>query len=155
MSLHGWSSKARRDETPQNRQGDWIERLCKPSSISDFGPISGRFIYSLRLIALHRQVGRDPVPELAVKLGGVEIAIQTLKLAENIERSWPESIRVRRFCCRQLSYDEATIACMIAAAAEQRREGFEDQISGLIRHDRIERMWMDSIELVCAELASA
>ena len=129
-----------------------IAALAAPPRIERLGPVAGRFIHALRLIALHERVGRDPVPELATKLGGVEIAAKALMLARTISAAWPENIHVSRFCCRLLSHDEATIGAFVDAAAMGDRMGFEAAITGLIRIDRAPRLWEAALALAAAEM---
>jgi hypothetical protein len=97
-------------------------------------------------------VGRDPVPELAVRLGGVEVAAKALILSHAISASWPENIHVSRFCCQLLSHDEATIGAIVDAAAQRDRIGFENALSGLIRPERMHRLWDGALALVAAEM---
>jgi hypothetical protein len=129
-----------------------IAALAAPPRIEGLGPVAGRFVHALRLIALHERVGRDPVPELAVKLGGVEIAAKALILAHTIAGVWPENIHVSRFCCRLLSHDEATIGAFVDAATTGDRVGFEAAITGLIRADRAPRLWEAALALTAAEM---
>ncbi|MFN3989660.1 MAG: DNA-directed RNA polymerase subunit beta' [Erythrobacter sp.] len=129
-----------------------IAALAVPPRIDRLGPVAARFIHALRLIALHERVGRDPVPELALKLGGVEIAAKALMLAHTIAAVWPENIHVSRFCCRLLSHDEATIGAFIDAAAAGDRVGFEAAVTGLIRESRAPRLWEAALALAAAEL---
>jgi hypothetical protein len=132
-----------------------IEALTAPPRVEALGPIGGRFVHALRLIALHERVGRDPVPELALRLGGVEVAAKSLMLANTISASWPEQIHVSRFCCRLLSHDEATIGAFVDAAANGDRIGFEATLAGLIRADRMHRLWEGALALTAAELRAA
>jgi hypothetical protein len=129
-----------------------IAALAAPPRIERLGPVAGRFIHALRLIALHERMGRDPVPELAVRLGGVEIAAKALILAQAISAVWPENIHVSRFCCRLLSHDEATIGAFVDAAAKGDRAGFEGAVTGLIRVDRAPRLWEAALALAAAEM---
>jgi hypothetical protein len=129
-----------------------IAALAAPPRIERLGPVAGRFIHALRLIALYERAGRDPVPELAVKLGGVEIAAKALMLAHTISAVWPENIHVSRFCCRLLSHDEATIGAFVDAASQGDRVGFEAAITGLIRQDRAPRLWEAALALAAAEM---
>jgi hypothetical protein len=138
--------------TPSATARDTIAALARPPRVEALGPIGGRFVHALRLIALHERVGRDPVPELAVRLGGVEIAAKALMLAHAISANWPENIHVSRFCCRLMSHDEATIGAFVDAAARGDRLGFEDAIAGLIRPDRAPRLWESALALAAAEL---
>jgi hypothetical protein len=131
---------------------DVIAALSVPPRLEMLGPIAGRFVHALRLIALHERAGRDPVPELAVRLGGVEIAAKALILSHGITASWPENIAVSRFCCRLLTHDEATIGAFIDAAAHRDRAGFEAALTGLVRPERMHRLWEGTLALVAAEM---
>jgi hypothetical protein len=132
-----------------------IAALATPPRIDTLGPIGGRFVHALRLIALHERLGRDPVPELAARLRSVEVAAKALSLAQAISASWPENIHVSRFCCRLLSHDEATIGAFVDAAAEANRAAFEQALAGLIRADRMPRLWEGALALTAAELRAA
>ncbi|WDA42024.1 DNA-directed RNA polymerase subunit beta' [Erythrobacter sp. BLCC-B19] len=129
-----------------------IAALAAAPRIEECGPIAGRFIHALRLIALHDRLGRDPVPELAARLGSVAVAAKALILAQAISAAWPEDIHVSRFCCRLLSHDEATIAAFVDAAARGDRGGFEAALAGLLRPDRMPRLWEGALALTAAEV---
>lgn len=144
-----------RHPTPSTTAQDIIAGLAAPPRVEALGPIGGRFVHALRLIALHERVGRDPVPELAVRMGGVEVAAKALILAQAIAASWPENICVSRFCCRLLSHDEATVGAFVDAAANGDRGGFEGALTGLIRPDRRHRLWESALALAAAELRAA
>jgi len=128
-----------------------VARLAEPPKISAHHPIAGRFLYSLRLIALHERARRDPVPELAARLGGVDTAAKSLALAQAIGSVWPENIHVSRFCCQLLTHDEAAIGEMIDAAVKCDHDTFEHTVEGLIRPDRMHRLWDAALSLVVAE----
>ncbi len=137
---------------PSASTQDIIAALAASPRVDALGPIGGRFVHALRLIALHERLGRDPVPELAVRLGSVEIAAKSLILAQTIAACWPENIHVSRFCCRLLSHDEVTIGGLVDAAARRDRRGFEDAVSGLVRPERWHRLWDGALALVAAEM---
>ncbi|MEL6878465.1 MAG: DNA-directed RNA polymerase subunit beta' [Pseudomonadota bacterium] len=130
---------------------DVIARLAEPARIECVGPIAVRFIYSLRLIAVHEHARLDPVAELSVRLGSVTAASASLGLASAIARFWPEDIQISRFCCRAMTHDEATIAAMVEHACDRRRREFENLLAGLIRPARVVKLWDHAIELVVAE----
>jgi hypothetical protein len=138
--------------TPSAASRDIIAALATPPRVEALGPIAGRFIHALRLIALHERLGHDPVPELAARLGSVEVAAKALILAQTIAASWPENIHVSRFCCRLLSHDEASIGAFVDAAAQADRQGFEAALTGLVRADRMPRLWEGALALTAAEL---
>lgn len=129
-----------------------IARLAQPPCLADHPPLAARFIYSLRLIAIHERARRDPVPELAARLGSVETAAKSLALAQVIQATWPEDIHIARFCCGLMSHDEATIAALIAGAVNRDRSAFEHSINGLVRPDRIHRLWEAVLALIAAEM---
>lgn len=138
--------------TSANADAQVIAALAVPPRIDTLGPVAGRFVHALRLIALHERVGRDPVPELSLRMGGVELAAKALILSHAIAASWPENIHVSRFCCRLLRHDEATIGAFVDAAARCDRNGFEAALEGLVRPERMHRLWEGALALVAAEL---
>ena len=137
---------------PTDTARQMIAALAAPPRVERLGPIAGRFVHALRLIALHERAGRDPVPELANRLGSVDVAAKALILAHAIAATWPENIHVSRFCCRLLSHDEATIGAFVDAAAEGDRRGFEAALEGLVRADRAHRLWESALALAAAEI---
>lgn len=139
-------------ETPSAAARSIVAALAAPPRVERLGPIAERFIHALRLIAVHERVGRDPVPELAARLGSVEVAAKALILAQAIAAAWPENIVVSRFCCRLLSHDEATIGAFVDAAAAGNRRGFEAALDGLVRADRAHRLWESALALADAEI---
>ncbi|QIQ87768.1 DNA-directed RNA polymerase subunit beta' [Erythrobacter sp.] len=141
--------------TPTARTQALIDQLARPVRLDAQGPFAARFIYSLRLIAAHERVRRDPVPELTLRLGGVEIAAKALALSQAIAASWPENVQVSRFCCCHLTHDEATIAAMLEAAAGCDRDGFVASLAGLVRPERIDRLWDGTLALLSAEMRAA
>ncbi|ANK12095.1 DNA-directed RNA polymerase subunit beta' [Erythrobacter neustonensis] len=129
-----------------------IARLAEPPRASILGPVGARFIHTLRLVALHERLGRDPVPELATRLGSVDVAAKALVLVQDIAAHWPENIAVSRFCCRLLSHDEATIGAIVDAAAQGDRRAFEAALDGFIRPERAHRLWDSALALAAAEI---
>lgn len=135
--------------------GAIVERMAEPGRIKNLSPYGARFVYSLRLIALYQRAGRDPVPELAVRLGSVEVAANSLALAQTLSSFWPERVCVSCFCCELLSHDERTIGSMVDHAAKCDRQNFDEVITGLVRHDRIDRLWTSAIAYVASEMRAA
>jgi len=144
-----------RTTRPTRNRAHILAALLNTPRITELGPIAARFVYSLRLIALHERARRDPVPELTVRLGGVEIAAKSLALSHAITGMWPEDIHVSRFCCQCLTHDEETIAAMVEHTVQRRRADFAAQIEGFIRPDREHRLWDAATALVVAEMHAA
>lgn len=131
-----------------------IRQLAAPHRLDRLHAVAGRFVHALRLIALHERARRDPVPELAARLGGVEIAAKALAVSQTIAATWPEDIHVSRFCCPFLTHDEVTIAALVESAWERNSEAFERQIAGLVRPQRVALLWDDIAGLVAAEASA-
>lgn len=131
-----------------------IAALAQPRPIQSLDPIAARFIYSLRLIALHQKAKRDPVPELAVQLSSLDVAAKALALSHTVSAIWPEDVHVSRFCCCKLTHDEGAIADMIEAAVSRDRPAFDRAVYGLIRPDRTMRLWDAVLDLVEAEFTN-
>lgn len=129
-----------------------IAALAVPPRIERLGPIAGRFIHALRLVAVHERARRDPVPELASRLGSVDVAAKAMILAQAISALWPENIQMSRYCCRLMTHDEATIGNFIDAAAEGDRGRFEAALDGLVRPERAHRLWEGALALAAAEI---
>lgn len=129
-----------------------IEKLKERPQVDDFHPLAVRFVFSLRLIALHRRAKRDPVPELAARLGNVTAAIAALELSETIAAIWPEPVRVGRACCRCLTFDEVTLGRALEAVVVRDRLAFNHQLEGLLKPGRIDLVWEQAMTLVAAEL---
>jgi hypothetical protein len=144
-----------RHHSPSSATRHTVAALAEPPLIETLGPIGARFVHALRLIVLHERLGRDPVPELAVRLGSVDVTAKALGLAQTISATWPENVHVSRFCCRLLSHDEATIGSFVDAAAQRNRAGFEGALQGLVRYDRMYRLWDGALALVAAEMRAA
>lgn len=140
------------DRSPTAATRSIIAALAAPPRVERLGPIAGRFIHALRLIAVHERMGRDPVPELAARLGSVEVAAKALILAQAIAATWPENICISRFCCRLLSHDEATIGALVDAATGADRRSFEAALDGLVRPERAHRLWESALALAAAEI---
>lgn len=132
-----------------------IAQLAEPREIQALNPIAARFVYSLRLIALHQRAKRDPVPELAARLHSVEVAAKSLVLSQTVSAIWPENVHVSRFCCCILTHDEATMGDAIEAVINRDRTAFGHTLHGLLRPDRMQRFWDDASDLVITELRAA
>lgn len=141
--------------TPTAAMKAVIAQLAQPRMMQSLNPIAARFAYSLRLIALHQRAKRDPVPELAARLHSVDVAAKSLALSQAVASIWPEDVHVSRFCCCKLTHDEATIADAIESALARDRKAFDRALEGLLRPDRVERMWDEASALVMAELRAA
>ena len=112
--------------------------------------IAMHVVMATRLSLLYVRAGRDPLPDLAVRLRSMRAAQSHQTLMMAIDRIWPESFTIRRPCCMDLSPDEMLLADVAAAAMHgdrgQAMDAMRDLLPGLAR----ERIFRDMIELVDA-----
>ncbi|MGB7417954.1 MAG: DNA-directed RNA polymerase subunit beta' [Erythrobacter sp.] len=131
-----------------------IARLARNPRIEDLGRSAARFVYALRIIALHERAGRDPIPELAAQLGGVAIAARALALGQAVARLWPENVQLACYCSPVLTHDEVTVGALVTNAANRDRQAFDAQLAGFVRASRIPMLWEETTALVVSELTS-
>ena len=144
----------RHSDSQSDRFRDQIAALRDMPKVADLHPAAARFVYSLRLVAAYKRAKRDPAAELAQRLGSIHVAIKALQLVEAIGHAWPEPILVQRFCCGCLSHDERTLGAMLDAAWRHDRAAFNEQLTGLVRNERIDRVWDNALQVVMAEAAN-
>ncbi len=142
-----------RQSEPAN-SSSWIARLQEQPRVDELDTLAIRFVFSLRLIAIHRQAKRDPVPELAARLGNLTSAIAALELVETLAQIWPETIQVGRACCRGLTLDEVTLGRAFEAVTARDRAAFAHQLDGLLKASRVDLLWEQALTFVAAEYAS-
>lgn len=130
---------------------DWIASLQVPAKVNDLSPIAQRFIFSLRVVAVYRKAGRDPLAELTSRLGSITVAVKSLQLVESMAHVWPERVQVRRCCCQMLSHDEHTMARALEAVAENNQVDFDDQLVDLLPSDARKAIASAAGELIVAE----
>ncbi len=136
---------------PVKASSVWLRRLQTPARIDNQSQAAAGFIYALRLLAVYHAAGRDPAAELAVRMESMTAALCTIELSHMLLHAWPEPVTVNRYCCKLLSHDEATIALMLNAAAERDKEAFERALTGLVRRERIARLWDRTVMLMGAQ----
>lgn len=112
--------------------------------------IAMHVIMATRLSLLYARAGRDPLPDLAVRLRSMRAAQAHQTLMVAIDRLWPESFTIRRPCCMEMSPDEMLLADVAAAAMHGDRwramDAMRDLLPGLAR----ERLFREMVELVDA-----
>lgn len=93
-------------------------------------PLTGmHMIMGTRLCILFGQAGRDPTPDLAVRLRSMEAARRVARLVRSIQEAWPDAFLVHPPCCMTLSPDEALLGDLVVAATR----GDEDSAVVLMR----------------------
>jgi len=125
----------------------WIARLHVPATVNDLSPIAQRFIFRLRVVAVYRKAGREPLAELTSRLGSITVAVKSLQLVE----SMAHVVHVQRCCCQILSHHELTIARALEAIAENNVDGFDAQLADLMPSDTRKTIANAAGELIVAE----
>ena len=107
-------------------------------------------VMGTRLCFLYARAGRDPLPDLAVRLRSMRAAQAQQSLVHLIERIWPERFTLRRPCCMAMSPDEMLLADVAAAAAKGDRAAATDAMRDLLPCLSRDRLFGTMIELVDA-----
>ncbi len=117
-----------------------IRALTEMPKLHDL-PISGiHMITALRLTAVARQTGDDPMQFLPVRFRSVNAAKAFVALAQRMCAAWPEPFTLSRPCCCRMTHDEALAASMLitAQSGELRRfSGLCGELIAAKHHDSI------------------
>lgn len=140
----------RPDPFAADRFAATIAALGQPRDLRTLPMPAMHLVMGMRLCALFLAARRDPVAELATRLGSVTAACHLLDLSRAIARAWPDPYRAARPCCMRLSPDEATLAGMAEAAIEGDHRRFGQALDGFVRADRHEGLRAATIRAVAA-----
>ncbi len=138
--------------SPDTRFSPIIAALARPADLRTLPIAALHLVMAMRFCALFDRAGRDPVVELATRLGSIPAATATLKLIGTVGKIWPDPFVVGRPCCMAMTPDERTLAMMVRAAQTVDHAGFCRQIDGLVRSDRHDALFDQTVRCV-AELA--
>lgn len=112
--------------------------------------IAVQTVMATRLATLYERAGRDPLPDMAVRLRSLRAAQALRALVGTISQLWPERFLARRPCCMVMSPDEALIGEVAAATLRGDRAGAMDAMRDLLPAIARERLFRDMVELVDA-----
>lgn len=126
---------------PRTARQATVDRLQQPARREALDFTGLAMVGSIRLLALCVRVGRDPLPELVQRFGGLETTRAFLAFADAVGTCWPDRVQVLRPCCGHLSPDEHTLATLAQHALAGDRAGFYRQIDGFVRADRHDRLF--------------
>lgn len=107
-------------------------------------------VMGTRLSLLYGRAGRDPLPDLAVRLRSMRAAQAQLSLTAAIGRLWPDIFTLRRPCCMILSPDEMLLADLAVAAMRGDRDGAMDAMRDFLPSRARDRLFGEMVELVDA-----
>jgi len=87
-------------------------------------------IMATRLCILFGQSGRDPLPDLAVRLRSMEAAHRVTRLVRALQDVWPDNFLIHRPCCMALSPDEALLGDIAVTATQG-----DEEVAITLLHD--------------------
>lgn len=125
-----------------------IAALSRPADIRALSLVSLEMVMAMRVCAIFRHAGRDPVPDLARRYRNVETAGAIDGFVRTVLRCWPERFTVNRPCCRALTPDEATLVALSRAARSGDRDGFSAVVDGFVRADRHDGLYNATVHAV-------
>lgn len=128
-------------------QARTVARLAALPTIDCLSWSGLRVVVALRALARCSEAGREPMAELAGRLGSVSRARAFMAFADTLGHCWPEPMEVQRPCCRVVGPDEATLAAMVEAARLADRDAFGQAVEGFIRPDRHEPLFGLTLEI--------
>lgn len=129
-----------------------LAALARPADLRALPLSVLHMVMALRLCALARSAGRDPMAELATRLGSVPAAEALVRLARTVGRTWPEAYVAGRPCCLAMTPDERTLANVARAALRGDRGAASTELDGFVRVGRHEALF-DAAVRCAAELA--
>ena len=112
--------------------------------------IAMHVVMGTRLSLLYARAGRDPLPDLAVRLRSIRAAQAQLALTAAVGRYWPDSYPLRRPCCMTLSPDEMVLADVAFAAMCGDRGQAMAAMRDFLPRPACDRLFHDMVELVDA-----
>jgi len=107
-------------------------------------------VMATRLTILFARTGRDPLPDLAVRLRSMRAAQGVEALVQTIDKIWPEPFAVHRPCCMAMTPDEALLSDVVTAATFGDRAIAMEAMRDLLPTMARERLFRDAVELVDA-----
>jgi hypothetical protein len=124
------------------------ERLLPPLPRTDqLAPEQAAIAGAVRRWVIAGKLRQCPLRAAAERLGCVQAARHLHLLLESIRVAWPEPFAVAPPCCATLSFDEATLLVMIAAARDHRRPVFDALLCEMLDQDARDRLYAASLAL--------
>lgn len=127
-----------------------IDRLFAIQDLRDNPLIAMHVVMGTRLCFLYMRAGRDPLPDLAVRLRSMRAAQAQQALVHALANVWPEHFTIRRPCCMTMSPDEMLVADVAAAAMRGERGAAMDAMRDMLTANARSRLFQDMVELVDA-----
>jgi len=107
-------------------------------------------VMGMRLCILYGQAGRDPLPDLAVRLRSMDAARRVERVVRTVQGAWPEHFLIHRPCSMGLTPDEAVIAQLSVAAAEGNEARAAMLLGDMLKRQVIDELFLNLVGAVAA-----
>lgn len=129
---------------------DGLNRRFALRDLREHPLVAMHVVMGTRLSLLFARAGRDPLPDLAVRLRSVRAARAQQALTTALGHYWPDVFGLRRPCCMTLSPDEMLLADVAVAAMRGDRAGAMDVMRDFLPDRARARLFREMVELVDA-----
>ena len=129
---------------------DRLDRTFALRDLREHPLVAMHVVMGTRLSLLFGRAGRDPLPDLAVRLRSMRAARAQQALTTAVGRYWPDTFTLRRPCCMILSPDEMVLADVAVAAMRGDRGRAMDAMRDFLPALARVRLFRDMVELVDA-----
>ena len=109
-----------------------------------------QIVMAARISILYARAGKDPLPDMAVRLRSMRAAQALHTLLETVNRVWPEPFLAHRPCCMVMTPDETLVADVAMAAVRGSRDHARTATCDLLSGRSRDMLFNDMIELVDA-----
>ncbi|MBO9670458.1 MAG: hypothetical protein J7485_08070 [Sphingobium sp.] len=127
-----------------------LDRTFALRDLREHSLIAMHVVMGTRLSLLFGRAGRDPLPDLAVRLRSMRAARAQQALTAAIWCHWPDTFALRRPCCMVLSPDEMVLADAAVAAMRGDRSAAMDAMRDFLPSLARDRLFREIVELVDA-----
>jgi hypothetical protein len=127
-----------------------LERIFACRDLRTSPMIAMQAVMATRIATLYLRAGRDPLPDMAVRLRSMRAAQALQEMVSSIGDIWPDHFMVQRPCCMAMSPDETILADVATAALQGDRHGAQAAMSDLLPRTARDRLFGQVIELVDA-----
>ncbi|BAK65366.1 hypothetical protein SLG_06910 [Sphingobium sp. SYK-6] len=127
-----------------------LSHLFRFRDLRSFPLTAMHMVMATRLCIMFGQAGRDPLPDLAVRLRSMDAARRLARLVHGIQQSWPEQFLIHRPCCMTLTPDEAVLGDLTVMAAQGDESCAVTLLRDMVPEFTARRLFLDAVAAVGA-----
>lgn len=129
--------------------------IASMTHIRHLSAAQGRIAFAMRIAVVFNKLGRNPVPELANRLGSCHAAGCFLNMVGEMGSAWPEPIYINPPCCPKLSYDEMMLLDLLEACGRANRKAFDELLVDLVPAQARDKLYVAAEAFVTSYLQKA